>query len=39
MALKNDQYNKILRKYDERRLENKYELDKRIQKLMKPYLS
>lgn len=32
MALKNDQYNKILRKYDERRLENKYELDKRIQK-------
>ena len=31
MALKNDQYNRILREYDERRLSNKYELDKRIQ--------
>lgn len=31
MALKNDQYNKILREYDERRFRNKYELDKRIQ--------
>ena len=31
MALKNDQYNQILREYDERRFKNKYELDKRIQ--------
>lgn len=31
MALKNDQYNRILREYDERRLQKKYELDKRIQ--------
>ena len=31
MALKNDQYNRVLREYDERRLRNKYELDKRRQ--------
>ena len=31
MALKNDQYNQILREYDERRFRNKRELDKRIQ--------
>ncbi|TAH68460.1 MAG: AAA family ATPase [Anaerolineaceae bacterium] len=31
MALKNDQYNQILREYDERRFKNKRELDKRIQ--------
>ncbi|NLO08853.1 MAG: ATP-binding protein [Clostridiales bacterium] len=31
MALKNDQYNQILREYDERRFRNKHELDKRIQ--------
>ncbi len=31
MALKNDQYNRILREYDQLRLNNKYELDKRIQ--------
>lgn len=31
MSLKNDQYNQILREYEERRLKNKYELDKRIQ--------
>ncbi len=30
MALKNDQYNKILRMYDSRRLKNKHELDIRI---------
>lgn len=30
MALKNDQYNQILRQYDQRRFQNKYELDKRI---------
>lgn len=35
MALKNDQYNKILREYDERRFQNKYELDKRIQEVYK----
>lgn len=29
MALKNDQYNRILREYDERRFQNRYELDKR----------
>ncbi len=33
MALKNDQYNRILREYDERRFQNKYELDKRIQEV------
>lgn len=32
MALKNDLYNQILREYDERRFNNKHELDKRIQK-------
>lgn len=31
MALKNDQYNQILREYDMRRLKNKHALDKRIQ--------
>lgn len=31
MALKNDQYNRILREYDERRYQNKYDLDKRIE--------
>lgn len=31
MALRNDQYNQILREYDERRFRNKHELDKRIQ--------
>lgn len=30
MALKNDQYNQILREYDSRRLQNKHALDKRI---------
>lgn len=30
MALKNDQYNQILREYDSRRLSNKHELDRRI---------
>lgn len=30
MALKNDQYNQILREYDERRFRNKHELDERI---------
>lgn len=30
MALKNDQYNQILRDYDSRRLSNKHELDHRI---------
>lgn len=33
MALKNDQYNRILREYDERRFGNKYELDKRIEEV------
>lgn len=33
MSLKNDQYNKILREYEERRLKNKYELDKRIEEV------
>lgn len=33
MSLKNDQYNKILRDYEERRLKNKYELDRRIQEV------
>ncbi len=33
MALKNDQYNRILREYDERRFRSKYELDKRIQEV------
>ncbi|MDD4112402.1 MAG: ATP-binding protein [Herbinix sp.] len=33
MALKNDQYNRILREYDERRFQNKYELDKRMQEV------
>ena len=31
MALKNDQYNKILREYEERRFKNKHELDNRVQ--------
>lgn len=31
MALKNDQYNRILREYDQRRFQNRFELDKRIQ--------
>lgn len=31
MALRNEQYNQILRDYDERRLQSKRELDKRIQ--------
>ena len=31
MALKNDQYNQILREYDSRRLQNKHELDRRIE--------
>lgn len=31
MALKNDQYNQILREYDSRRLKNKHSLDKRIE--------
>lgn len=31
MALKNDQYNHILREYDSRRLRNKHALDKRIE--------
>lgn len=31
MALKNNQYNQILREYDERRFQNKYELDKRVE--------
>ena len=35
MSLKNDQYNKILREYEERRLKNKYELDKRIEEVYK----
>lgn len=35
MSLKNDYYNKILREYEERRLKNKYELDKRIQEVYK----
>lgn len=30
MALKNDQYNQILREYDSRRLKNKHELDRRL---------
>jgi DNA replication protein len=30
MALKNDQYNQILREYDSRRLNNKHDLDKRL---------
>ncbi len=30
MALKNDQYNQILREYDYRRLQNKHDLDRRI---------
>jgi DNA replication protein DnaC len=30
MALKNDQYNQILREYDSRRLSNKHDLDRRI---------
>ncbi|HKL99916.1 MAG TPA: ATP-binding protein [Mobilitalea sp.] len=29
MALKNDQYNQIIREYDNRRFQNKYELDRR----------
>jgi DNA replication protein DnaC len=29
MALKNDQYNQLLREYDEKRLHNKHELDRR----------
>lgn len=29
MALKNDQYNQLLREYDEKRLRNKHELDRR----------
>jgi len=33
MSLKNDIYNKILRDYEELRLKNKYELDKRIQEI------
>ncbi len=31
MALKNDQYNQILREYDSRRFKNKHALDKRIE--------
>lgn len=31
MALKNDQYNRILREYDARRLKNKHDLDQRIE--------
>ncbi len=31
MALKNDQYNQIIREYDSRRFKNKHELDKRIE--------
>ncbi len=30
MALKNDQYNQILREYDSRRISNKHDLDRRI---------
>lgn len=30
MALKNEQYNRILREYDSRRLQNKHDLDRRI---------
>jgi DNA replication protein DnaC len=30
MALKNEQYNRILREYDSRRLQNKHDLDHRI---------
>ncbi len=30
MALKNDQYNQIIREYDSRRLQNKHDLDRRI---------
>lgn len=30
MALKNDQYNQILREYDGRRLQNKHDLDRRL---------
>lgn len=33
MALKNDQYNRILREYDERRFQNKFELDKRREEI------
>lgn len=33
MALKNDQYNRILREYDEIKLQNKHELDKRRQEV------
>lgn len=32
MALKNDQYNQILREYDSRSLQNKHDLDNRIKK-------
>lgn len=32
MALKNDQYNQILREYDSRRLKNKHDLDSRLKK-------
>jgi len=35
MSLKKDLYNQILREYEERRLKNKYELDKRIQEIYK----
>ena len=31
MALKNDQYNQILREYDSRRFQNKHQLDRRIE--------
>lgn len=31
MALKNDQYNRIIREYDSRRLQNKHDLDKRTE--------
>jgi DNA replication protein DnaC len=35
MALNNDQYKQILREYDERRFQNKYDLDKRIEEVYK----
>ena len=35
MSLKNYQYNKILRDYDRKQLENKYNLDLRVKEAMK----